>query len=195
MKDSKKASGKIGCAIWLLMTVLVLSAIVVDCTGCNKGCNEKTNNVIEKKEGAYNRNISAKSTDWRSTISPSSAKAAKGITGNGNNIFYVYTSKTTKTTNKVGSEWTYEFKINGTEVTAQGQRFAFNVGDNITMLFKATEHDTRYNDEGSVQKTRRITQSDIDNGFSVGFTLTVTENDGSYKGRSCVWEAKMEFRK
>ena len=93
--------------------------------------------------------------------------------------------------NSVGNEWSKEFYINGSAVKSSSQ-ITVAVGDKVTVKAVITEED-KSPDIGTNSETHTITQSDLDNGFSISFSVDVRENKGRYSGRVATWSVTFRF--
>ena len=95
--------------------------------------------------------------------------------------------------NHVGDNWTYVYYVNNTKVT-DGKTVTFNVGDTVTLRAVITEQDSNP-DVGENTAEHVITEKDLQDGFKVKFTVTVTENGGRYNGSAAKFSVTLTFTK
>jgi len=93
--------------------------------------------------------------------------------------------------NHVGSDWSQVFYINGKKV-AESSEITLSVGDQITVKAKITENDGTP-DVGEGEKSYTVTRDDLNNGFTVSFNVTVTEDKGRYSGNKARWSVRFKF--
>ena len=80
----------------------------------------------------------------------------------------------------IGDEWSYEYQINGENISKQR---SITVGETITFTTKITESDDTP-DVGAGTAYHKVTEDDLTNGFEVSFDVYVTENGGKNRGKS-----------
>lgn len=93
--------------------------------------------------------------------------------------------------NSVGNNWGYAFYINDKQVGANS-KLDVSVGDIITVKAKVTEND-KYPDVGTESKRYTVTDKDVNDGFTIGFSVNVREDRGRYAGRVATWKISFKF--
>lgn len=91
--------------------------------------------------------------------------------------------------NNIGSEWSYDIKINGDRVP---QEMELAVGDTISFSAKIVESDKKP-DVGSESSSYTVTEDDIANGFKYSLEVYVTENGGKNSGKSAHFMVTYSF--
>lgn len=93
--------------------------------------------------------------------------------------------------NSVGNNWSYAFYINDKQVGANS-KLDVSVGDVITVKAKVTEND-KYPDVGTESKRYTVSDKDVKDGFTIGFSVNVREDRGRYAGRVATWKISFKF--
>ena len=93
--------------------------------------------------------------------------------------------------NHVGYRWTKAFQLNGEELKGPS-KCTLTAGDELALSACITETDA-FADVGEDSVLKIVTQEELDNGFTVDFTVTVAENRGRYSGYECVWHVTFRF--
>ena len=93
--------------------------------------------------------------------------------------------------NHVGYNWERKFYLNG-EAFAGARTILLCAGDTVTLGAYLCENDS-YPDSTRENVRRVISQSDLVNGFTVSFPVSVSENRGRYSGYSCTWQVTFYF--
>ena len=91
--------------------------------------------------------------------------------------------------NNIGDEWSYDSQIDGEHTSRQ---YSVAVGDSLKCYIKITESDDTP-DVGQASKTYVVTESDLENGFTVEMDVYVTENGGRNSGKSAHFVVTFEF--
>ena len=91
--------------------------------------------------------------------------------------------------NNIGDEWSYDSQINGEHTSRE---YSVAVGDSLKCYIKITESDDNP-DVGQASKTHVVTESDLENGFTVEMDVYVTENGGRNSGKSAHFVVTYEF--
>ena len=91
--------------------------------------------------------------------------------------------------NNIGDEWSYDVQING---EYPGLEYTVAVGKSLKCLTKITESDEKP-DVGQASKTHIVTESDMENGFTVEMDVYVTENGGRNSGKSAHFVVTYKF--
>lgn len=128
------------------------------------------------------------------------ATAESGNTGNSGNTGRSGKSKTMNVTasatcsdyNSVGEDWTQAFTVNGKKLTKTSE-IELSAGDTVTVAARITETDSSP-DEGDGSKSYTVTKADLEQGFTISFTVNVQENKGRYKGNTAKWSVKFTFK-
>ena len=82
--------------------------------------------------------------------------------------------------NNIGDEWSYYNEVNGESTQNE---YTIAVGDTLSFYSKYTESDENP-DSGEARKTYKVTEEDLNNGFSVSMDLYVKENGGKNSGKA-----------
>ena len=93
--------------------------------------------------------------------------------------------------NHVGNEWAQEFYVNGSKLRVSSE-YTLAVGDTVTVRAVVTDKD-QSPDKGEGSASHRITQRDLDSGFTVEVEVRVTEDKGRYKGYTAAWTVSFSF--
>ncbi|MBR2570841.1 MAG: hypothetical protein IKE30_01735 [Clostridia bacterium] len=93
--------------------------------------------------------------------------------------------------NHVGYNWTQSFYINGKKIRETSQ-IDLKAGDEITARAVISENDSTP-DAAVNEKTYTVTKSDLTNGFTISFTVMVSENNGRYAGYKARWNVRFRF--
>lgn len=118
------------------------------------------------------------------------AKAECNIDVDGSkSLMYLRTSHIRQDDTNIGSEWSYDLKLNGEKVT---NTFVLSVGDNLSFSATITEADENP-DIGNASATHIVTEDDLKNGFEVAMDVYVTENGGRNSGKSAYYVVKYTF--
>ena len=91
--------------------------------------------------------------------------------------------------NNIGDEWSYMTEING-EV-ARGD-YIVSAGEFIKLHAKFVEEDDKP-DTGEVTQTYKVTEEDLENGFTVPMELYVKENGGRNSGKRAHFKVEYKF--
>lgn len=94
-----------------------------------------------------------------------------------------------KDDNNIGKDWWYEWKIDGKEINSPVE---LKIGQTITCSALFTEDDKKP-DVGQNSLSHTVTEKDLNNGFTVKFSLEVTENNGKNKGKTAVFDLAFNF--
>lgn len=94
--------------------------------------------------------------------------------------------------NQVGNEWLTEYSISGNAIKS-GSTIVLNEKDKLKIVTTITELDDSSDDVGKAKTTHTVTKKELESGFTVSQTITVTENGGRYKGKSAKWEVEYIF--
>lgn len=100
-------------------------------------------------------------------------------------------SAVTKGYNRLGYTWTQEYFVNGEKKNPYA-RVTLKVGDEVTVSAVITEHDKKP-DTGEASASHIVTAEDLARGFSMEFSVDVTENSGRYSGYVSTWEVTFKF--
>lgn len=175
----------------VLFWIIALSALII--SNCTNRSHKKSN-VNSLSVNAKFTSTDAPSTKKKSSSSSSRTSSSSSFRSNSSvSEHAVFVSHKIAGTNGVGNDWIFDYKVNGMSVN-NGQEFSFTAGDLVTFEFTAIENDPDYPDKGSKKTTKIINQSDIDNGFTVSIQVTVVENNGHYKGRSCTVVGTFQYK-
>ena len=118
------------------------------------------------------------------------SSSAGGTKGNAQSM-QVKASATCSDYNHVGKDWSQEFYVNGTKI-GKGTTMSIAAGDIIMVSATITEED-KSPDIGTNSKEYTVTQSDLDNGFTIKFKVDVKENKGRYSGSVATWNVTFSF--
>ena len=91
--------------------------------------------------------------------------------------------------NNIGDEWSYTTEINGENT---GRDCVVTVGESIKLRIKFVEEDDNP-DVGEAEKTYKVTEEDLENGFTVPLELYVKENGGRNSGKSAHFNVEYNF--
>ena len=95
-------------------------------------------------------------------------------------------------TNGVGDDWYAYYEINGYEVQS-GDTITLCPGDELIVYTEMIE-DEQFPDIGSRETSHIVTESNLQKGFRMNQTVTVTEDRGVYKDYSCIWKVTYSFK-
>lgn len=93
--------------------------------------------------------------------------------------------------NRVGSNWSLRFTLNG-EPVRDGAAMTFRTGDTLSVRAVIREEDGRP-DEGENSLDYTISGEDLSAGRSLTFPVYVRENSGRYAGYTAVWRVTFTF--
>ena len=91
--------------------------------------------------------------------------------------------------NNIGDEWSYTTEINGENT---GRDYVVTAGESIKLRIKIVEEDDNP-DVGEAEKTYKVTEADLENGFTVPLELYVKENGGRNSGKSAHFNVEYSF--
>lgn len=91
--------------------------------------------------------------------------------------------------NNIGDEWSYTTEINGENT---GRDYIVTAGEYIKLRIKFVEEDDNP-DVGEAEKTYKVTEEDLENGFTVLLELYVKENGGRNSGKSAHFNVEYNF--
>ena len=91
--------------------------------------------------------------------------------------------------NNIGGEWSYTTEINGENT---GRDYVVTAGESIKLRIKIVEEDDNP-DVGEAEKTYKITEADLEHGFTVPLELYVKENGGRNSGKSAHFNVEYNF--
>lgn len=91
--------------------------------------------------------------------------------------------------NNIGDEWSYTTEINGENT---GRDYIVTAGESIKLRIKFVEEDDNP-DVGEAEKTYKVTEEDLENGFTVPLELYVKENGGRNSGKSAHFNVEYNF--
>lgn len=86
--------------------------------------------------------------------------------------------------NHVGNDWTQEYFVNGEPLPGD---LALRMGEVLSFHAVITEEE-KYPDVGTGSESHTVTEADLCSGFTVAFTVRVSEDRGKYKGSEAVWD-------
>ncbi len=91
--------------------------------------------------------------------------------------------------NNIGDEWSYTTEINGENT---GRDYVVTAGESIKLRIKIVEEDDNP-DVGEAEITYKVTEADLENGFTVPLELYVKENGGRNSGKSAHFNVEYNF--
>lgn len=109
--------------------------------------------------------------------------------------FSVSVSKVREDSNNIGDDWSFNYSVNDESISTSyrvSNSFNLGTGDTVTLYARCEESDDNP-DIGTATVTHIITETDMEEGFSVSIDVYVTENAGRNSGQSAHFVVTFTF--